>query len=123
LKIKNTKIEDVLIKMGMPIDIKGFRYIIDSIKIFEKTGVDISVTKKLYTSIAKKNKVTPQSVERAIRYAFQTVRKQKYDYETINHYIGFANCNNSNSLRQLYLILKRNEEFDLIRGVENENID
>lgn len=104
-----TKIEDALLAMGVPVGIKGFTYIVDAIEIFDERGIDIQITKELYPIIAEKNDTTPSRAERAIRHAFEVVRSRKGNLEVVEKYIGFTNCNNSSSLRQLHMMLKREE--------------
>ncbi len=107
--MNRAKIEDVLLKMGVPAGIKGFAYIADAMQIFDERGTDIQITKELYPAIAKKNNTTPSRAERAIRHAFGVVRGYKGNAEVVEKYIGFTNCNNSSSLKQLYMMLKREE--------------
>ena len=101
------KIEDALLAMGVPAGTKGFTYIADAIQIFDERGTNIQITKELYPAVAKKNNTTPSRVERAIRHAFGVARDCRGKYETVEHYIGFANCQNSSSLKQLHMMLKR----------------
>lgn len=103
------KIEDTLIAMGIPAGIKGFTYIVDAIENFDERGTNIQITKELYPAIAKKNNTTPSRAERAIRHAFGIVRSHKGNPEVVEKYVGFTNCNNSSSLKQLYMMLKREE--------------
>lgn len=102
-------IQDGLIAMGIPVGIKGFTYIDEAINFFDERGTNISITKKLYPHIAKKYEVTASSVERAIRHAFNVARKCETNSNVVNYYIGFINCNNSSSLKQFYMMLKRKE--------------
>lgn len=106
--MNRAKIEDVLLAMGVPAGIKGFNYIADAVEIFDERGTNISITKELHPAIAKKNSATPSRVERAIRHAFEVVRR-KGNIEAVNKYIGTVNCNNSSSLKQLHMMLKREE--------------
>lgn len=103
------KIEDALFKMGVPVGNKGFKYMADTIEIFEEKGTNISITEELYPTIAEKNNTTVSRVERAIRYALRITR-EKGNKEEINKYIGFINCSNSPSLKMLYKQLKRESE-------------
>lgn len=125
--MNRTKIEDVLLSMGIPAGIKGFTYIADAIEIFNERGTDIFITKELYPVIAKKNSTIASRVERSIRHAFEVARSCKGDYETINHYIGFINCENSSSLKMLYNRIKQDigyvEEKDLIHKQEETEED
>lgn len=107
--MNRAKIEDALLAMGVPAGIKGFNYIADAIQIFDEIGTNISITKELYPAIAKKNSTTPSRVERAIRHAFEVSRSQRGNPEVVEKYIGFTNCENSSSLKQLHMMLKREE--------------
>jgi len=107
--MNRAKIEDALLAMGVPAGIKGFTYITDAIQIFDERGTNIRMTKELYPTIAKNNGTTPSIVERSIRHALTVARDCRGKYEIINHYIGFANCQNSSSLKQLHMMLKRED--------------
>lgn len=107
--MNRAKIEDTLLAMGVPAGILGFNYIVDAIEVFNERGTNISITKELYPAIAKKNSTTQSRVERAIRHALTIARDCRGKCETVNHYIGFANCQNSSSLKQLHMMLKREE--------------
>lgn len=105
--MNRAKIEDALLAMGVPAGILGFNYIADAVEIFDERGTDISITKELYPAIAEKNNTTPPRTERAIRHAFEVVRSYKGNPEVVNHYIGMDNCENSSSLKTLYIMIKR----------------
>lgn len=105
--MNRAKIEDVLLAMGVPAGIKGFNYIADAIEIFDERGTNISITKELYPTIAKKNGTTPSRAERAIRHAFDVARSPKGNYGVVEKYIGFMNCENSSSLVMLYKRIKQ----------------
>lgn len=49
---------------------------------------------------------TPKRVERAIRHAFKVVRQKGVKPEIVEHYIGFNNTKNSESLAMLHLRIK-----------------
>lgn len=100
------KIEDALLATGVPAGTKGFNYIADAVEIFDERGTSIGITKELYPEIARKNNATPSSVERAIRHAFEIART-KWSSEIAGKYIGTVNCNNSSSIKQLHMMLKR----------------
>ena len=51
--MKNRAI-NALIKMGMPADLKGFRYIVDAMCLFEHEGWRCVKTTTLYQKIAEK---------------------------------------------------------------------
>lgn len=104
--MNRAKIEDALLSIAIPASIKGFTYIADAVEIFDEMGTDISMTKELYPDVAEKNNTKAKRVEMEIRHAFEVARS-KGKLETVNHYIGFTNCSNSSSLKQLYMMLKR----------------
>lgn len=113
--MNRAKIEDTLLAMGVPAGIKGFNYIADAIEIFDERGTNISITKELYPAIAEKNNTTPSKVERAIRHAFEVARSPKGNYDVVEKYIGFMNCENSSSLVMLYKRIKQDcEEMEII---------
>lgn len=105
--MNRAKIEDVLLEMGVPAGIKGFTYIADAIQIFDERGTNISITRELYPAIAERNNTTPSRAERAIRHAFERVRSCRGNPDVIDHYIGMDNCENSSSLKTLYLRIKQ----------------
>lgn len=105
--MNRAKIEDTLLEMGVPAGIKGFSYIADAIEIFDERGTNIGITRELYPAIAERNNTTPSRVERSIRHAFEVVRSRRGNPEVINHYIGMDNCENSSSLKTLYLRIKQ----------------
>ena len=125
--MNRAKIEDALLAMGVPAGIKGFNYISDAIQIFDERGTNISITKELYPEIAERNGTTPSRVERAIRHAFERVRSYRGNPEIINHYIGMDNCENSSSLKTLYIRIKQEcgetEKEERVDGTENQETE
>lgn len=109
MEMKREKIEDTLLAIGIPAGVKGFTYIPDSIEIFEERGISVNFTGVLYPTIAEKRGTTSSSVERAIRHAFDIARRQKGDLDVVGKYIGLTHTANSHSLKQLYMMLKREE--------------
>lgn len=107
--MKREKVEDTLLAMGIPAGVKGFAYIPDAIEIFEERGISVNFTGVLYPTIAKKRDATSSRVERAIRHAFDIARSPKGNRDVVDKYIGFTHSANSHSLKQLYMMLKREE--------------
>lgn len=120
--MKRSDIEDILIKIGVPAGIKGFKYITDAVLILYNDS-EISMTKELYPMIAKKNETTGNRVERAIRHAFEVARSPKRNYDAVEHYIGFTNCSNANSLKMPCSRIKAQQEESerKIRDSQNSN--
>lgn len=105
--MKRETIEKVLIEMGMPIKLKGFRYITDAVMLLDTEEWKQPKWTALYYKIGVMNQDSASRVERAIRNAFATTRNHVSDYDLIEHYIGFTNCENSNSIVYLYKNIKQ----------------
>lgn len=122
--MNRAKIEDVLLAMGVPAGIKGFNYIADAVGIFDERGTNISITKELYPAVAEKNNTTPSRVERAIRHALERVRSYRGNPDIVNHYIGMDNCENSSSLKTLYIRIKQEcgeiEKKECVEEIPNQ---
>ena len=114
--MNRTHIENILLQMGVPASIGGFRYIIDAMFFLEQEGTEDLKYTYLYHLIAKKPHSTVARVERAIRHAFSVARTKNADREMVEHYIGFIHKTNASSLKMFYLRLKEDEE----KGVGRE---
>jgi len=100
--------KDVLIKMGMPSSILGFKYIPDVMELFEDGYENAKIT-ALYVDIGKKHNSTGSRVERAIRHAFEGVVTNG-PRDIVEKYLSFDNTTNSNMLKLLYYRLKQEEK-------------
>lgn len=61
---------EILIKMGMPMRLRGFKYIVEAVDIASAEGeVYGALTKIIYKTIAKKHKKSVGTVEKSIRTA------------------------------------------------------
>lgn len=108
--MNRNKVEDVLFAIGIPANVKGFKYIVDAMEIIERDGCTISITGVLYPEVADMNRTTPSRVERDIRHAFETANSERGDYEVFEKYIGHINTNNGAALTSLYKRINREEE-------------
>lgn len=102
------KVIDVLIEMGMPADLLGFRYIVDFICLLEEPEWCNCKTTAIYQKVAKMNNSTDSSVERSIRTAFEAVLTRG-DVATVNKYLTRLNTTNGNLLHVLHLRLTQEE--------------
>lgn len=109
-------VETALLNMGMPANLRGFGYIIDSILLMDK-DINVKIT-YLYFKVAQMNNTSAQRVERAIRHAFEVVRGCRGDYDIVQHYIGFINCSNSASLSML--LMRVREDNSKVKGEKGE---
>ena len=98
---------DALILMGAPMKNAGAKYIVEAIRIYEKSVEWTSVsTMSLYKEIAQKYGTTEVSVERSIRYLFfKLVSKGNNEY--MDKYFGKNSRGNTNRLATFYIRLKQ----------------
>lgn len=107
------EVMEVLMKIGMPANIKGFMYICDAMWIFDEDPYypDGKIC-TLYYKIAKKHETTPSRVERAIRHAFENALT-KGNVSVVERYLDLNNTQNSNLLKKLYFRLKQEERAQM----------
>lgn len=83
-------VTDIIHEIGVPAHIKGYQYLRDAIMMsVDDHEMLNSITKQLYTSIAKRHKTTPSRVERAIRHAIE-VAWSRGKMDTINELFGYT---------------------------------
>lgn len=70
-KATETKIREILKKIGMPSHLDGYEYWVVAIQIYKKKIGKISMTKDIYPNVAKICKVNTSSVERSMRSAVE----------------------------------------------------
>ena len=102
------KATNALIEMGMPADIRGFKYIVDAMQMFESEEWRHGKIFALYHAIGNKNNTSDSCVERAIRHAFGVVLT-KGNLESVEKYLTLQNTTNGNLLHVLYLRLTQEE--------------
>lgn len=106
--MKNKTIK-ALLEMGMPADVKGFRYITEIMCIYNEDDklVDGNLM-GVYEAIAKQNDTTVSGVERCVRHAFSTVLENR-DAESVKKYLDTPHRKNGALLATLYYRLKMEE--------------
>ena len=80
-KVSESRIRKITVflnELGIPINLKGFHYIRESIIIMldDENEKDIGVTKSLYPKLSKKFKTPASCVERNIRHAIESTWKR-----------------------------------------------
>lgn len=105
--MKRNYVEQVVMDMGTPVGTKGFKYIVDAVMLLDNTKWHGAKWSSIYWKIAKTNDSTVSKVERNIRTALAATRNNLDNYDTVNHYIGYSNCQNSNSLSMLHEVIRR----------------
>lgn len=89
-EIMETKVTNIIHKVGVPAHIKGYKYLRTAIlKSIADEDIINSVTKELYPQIALYYKTTPPRVERAIRHAIE-VAWNRGEEETLQKIFGYT---------------------------------
>lgn len=90
------KVTDMMLDMGVPAHLNGFRYLRKSILMcMDDMELVSSVTKLLYPEIAKRFRTTDQKVERAIRNAIE-VSWERGNEETFEELFGYSYTDGKN---------------------------
>lgn len=71
----NQTIFNMLIEIGIPTNVDGFRYASEAIKLLMENE-NMPITKELYPTVAKSFNTTPIRVERCIRHSFLQGRRR-----------------------------------------------
>lgn len=83
-------ITDKLHRLGVPSNLKGFKYLLEGIRlVYNNPNYTGKITKKLYPEIALKYDSTPSKVERAMRHAL-TVCWLRGDIDYINKIFKYS---------------------------------
>lgn len=83
-------VTDMIHEIGVPAHIKGYQYLREAIMMsVEDMDMLNSITKLLYPTIAKKFRITPSRVERAIRHAIE-VAWSRGRMETLEALFGYT---------------------------------
>ena len=83
-------VTDMIHEIGVPAHIKGYQYLREAIVMsVEDPGMNSSITKILYPTIAKRFQTTPSRVERAIRHAIE-VAWSRGRMETLEELFGYT---------------------------------
>lgn len=84
------RVTEILIELGMPAHIKGFRYARTAIIMaYNDPNIMSSVTKSLYPDVATQHLTSPSRVERAIRHGIETTWDRAAP-EIIEKYFGYT---------------------------------
>lgn len=85
-----TEISKILIKLGIPASIKGYRYLREALKLaIEDPEIMNAVTKSLYPKVAECFDTTANRAERAIRHAIE-VSVDRGDKKLLNKYFTYS---------------------------------
>lgn len=106
-----TMTEDILLEIGGDPSYNGFGYIVEAMELIDENPSYKYQITDLYKVIAKKRNSTHTAVERAIRYAKETILT-KGDLENVEKYFPSIQGKFSNAkfLMVFHLKIKRNME-------------
>ncbi len=89
-KSMESKVTDVLLKLGVPAHIKGYQYLREAILLAsEEPDIINAVTKELYPAVARKFATMSSRVERAIRHAIE-VAWDRGDVDVLHSFFGYT---------------------------------
>ena len=104
------RIINALIELGLPANVKGFKYIVEIVSEYaEDEKLMNGKLEVFYYLLGKKEGVSSQTVERNIRTSFGIIYKEG-DQEAVKKYLPFQIRTNGNSLATLYYRLRQEEE-------------
>jgi len=87
-KVIDEKISNIFLTVGIPANVKGYKFLREAIKLaVDDPNIINSITKQLYPSVAKVFGTTSSKVERAIRHAIE-VAWNRGKIENINNVFG-----------------------------------
>lgn len=124
-------VEKVLIDIGMKPNLLGFEYMADAVTIMIESKEKKKIC-NIYKEIGEKRGKTTSSVERAIRSAIATARKQTKNTKLTQKYLGDRESSNSQSIMQMvktmnmvdYARKKETETFEnMIRRIVREELE
>ena len=87
------RVTEIIHEIGVPANIKGYRYLREAI-IIAVNDMDAinAITKVLYPQVAETFQTTPSRVERAIRHAIE-VAWDRGDLDTLQQFFGYTVSN------------------------------
>lgn len=103
------KVTNALLEMGIPANISGFRFIVDTICLMEDQSWRNGKITLLYYKVAEINGSTPSRVERGIRHAFSVALKKGKPEKIEKYLVSPMVTTNGNLLHTLYLRLSEDE--------------
>lgn len=87
-KILENKTKKILNDLNIPINIKGYRYWIETVKyIILNNKVEYSMTKEIYIDVSRKMNTTSSRFEKALRDSIKDREIQIQKYFNINYSI------------------------------------
>nr|WP_317377235.1 sporulation initiation factor Spo0A C-terminal domain-containing protein [uncultured Faecalimonas sp.] len=96
------RVQEILMEIGIPANLKGFKYILDIMELFEEDEAWRNAKMMIvYEKVARMNKTNYCRVEKSIRYAFSNAVTYG-DLTLVEKYLSVVNVTNGNLLHTLY---------------------
>ena len=96
------RVQEILMEIGIPANLKGFKYILDIMELFEEDEAWRNAKMMIvYEKVARMNKTNYCRVEKSIRYAFSNAVTYG-DLALVEKYLSVVNVTNGNLLHTLY---------------------
>lgn len=109
---KEREVAEYLMSLGMPTNVKGFKYYISAITAYmENTGDELMMTIDIYPAVAEKFNTTSSRVERAMRHAVE-LTWEKGNEKALNRLFGKFPRNRPTNWE---FISRISEDFRLMR--------
>lgn len=100
--IMRERVQEILMEIGIPANLKGFKYILDIMELFEEDEAWRNAKMMIvYEKVARMNKTNYCRVEKSIRYAFSNAVTYG-DLTLVEKYLSVVNVTNGNLLHTLY---------------------
>ena len=129
--MNRSDVEKILIDVGMKPNLLGFEYMADAVMIMVESKEKKKIC-DIYRGIGAKRGKTTSSVERAIRSAIATARRQTKNIKLTEKYLGDKESNNSQSIMRMVKTMnvvkkkkkRETETFEnMIRRIVREELE
>lgn len=113
--LKRRDVEQKMMDLNFNTKLLGFKYSVETVLIFDKSGTDIHMM-DVYKKIAEKYGTDTRSVERAMRFSYEDVIKRSTNCVQVERYIGYDSIGSGAMFSRMYYRLKD----DLENGKKDE---
>ena len=104
------RVQEILMEIGIPANLKGFKYILDIMELFEEDEAWRNAKMMIvYEKVARMNKTNYCRVEKSIRYAFSNAVTYG-DLALVEKYLSVVNVTNGIYFTHFMLGYQKNKE-------------
>lgn len=118
------RVQEILLEIGIPANLKGFKYILDIMDLFEEDEAWRNAKMMIvYEKVARMNETNYCRVEKSIRYAFSNAVTYG-DLDLVEKYLSVVNVTNGNLLHTLYAkVSEEKKENEKLENYGKNGID